>query len=202
MAASALIPLFPLEVVVFPGQVLSLHIFEERYKAMIADCRAGDLPFGICLVQEGEVRAIGCAVAIQEILHEYPDGRLDLVAVGQRRYRALDTYEDRPYLSGMVEFFDDDDELVDPALAARAEERFLQLLALMGAETGLPQTWSSFHLAQRLDFSLGERQSLLESTSENARLRLLVERLDQLLPALEQRRETRRRAQTNGHLKS
>ena len=201
MAAAALIPLFPLEVVILPGQVLSLHIFEERYKAMIADCRAGDLPFGICLVQEGEVRAVGCAVAIQEILHEYPDGRLDLVAVGQRRYRVLDTYDDQPYLSGLVEYFADDDELVDSALAAGAEERFLQLLALLGAETGLPQAWSSFHLAQRLDFSLEERQGLLESTSENARLRQLVARLDQLLPALEQRRETRRRSQVNGHPK-
>lgn len=202
MTTSALIPLFPLELVVLPGQVLSLHIFEERYKTMIADCRAGDLPFGICLVQEGEVHAVGCAVAIQEVLREYPDGQLDLVGAAQRRYRVLDTYQDQPYLSGLVEYFDDDDELVDPALAARAEERFLQLLALLGAETGLPQTWSSFHLAQRLDFSLEERQGLLESTSENTRLRLLVERLDQLLPALEQRRETRRRAQTNGQLKS
>lgn len=202
MTASALIPLFPLELVVFPGQVLSLHIFEQRYKAMIADCRAGGLPFGICLEWEGAVRATGCAVAIQEILREYPDGRLDLVAVGQRRCRVLDTYEDRPYLSGMVEYFDDDDELIDPGLVARAEERFLQLLALLGAETGLPQTWSSFHLTQRLDFSLEERQQLLETTSENARLRLLIERLDQLLPALHERRETRRRAQTNGHLKN
>lgn len=203
MTASALIPLFPLELVVFPGQVLSLHIFEERYKAMIADCRVDDLPFGICLEWEGAVRATGCAVAIQEILHEYPDGRLDLVAVGQRRCRVLDTFDDRPYLSGMVEYFDDDDdELIDPDLVARAEERFLQLLALLGAETGLPQTWSSFHLAQRLDFSHEERQQLLETTSENRRLRLLVERLDQVLPALHQRRETRRRAQTNGHVAS
>lgn len=201
MTASAIIPLFPLELVVLPGQVLSLHIFEERYKAMIADCRAGDLPFGICLEWEGAVRATGCAIIIQEILHEYPDGRLDLVAVGQRRCRVLDTYEDRPYLSGMVEYLDDDDELIDPELVAQAEERFLELLALLGAETGLPQTWSSFHLAQRLDFSLEERQQLLETTSENSRLRLLIERLDQVLPALHQRRETRRRAQTNGQSK-
>ncbi|MBI2503082.1 MAG: LON peptidase substrate-binding domain-containing protein [Candidatus Latescibacteria bacterium] len=202
MAASALIPLFPLELVVFPGQLLSLHIFEERYESMIADCRAGDLPFGICLEWEGTVRATGCAVAIQEILREYPDGKLDLVAVGQRRYRVLDTFEDRPYLSGMVEYFDDEQEQVDLGLVAQAEERFLQLLTLVGAETGLPQTWSSFHLAQRLDFGLEERQGLLETTSENARLGLLIERLDQLLPALQQRREMRRRAQTNGQLKN
>lgn len=202
MTNSVLIPLFPLELVVLPGQVLSLHIFEPRYKAMIADCRAGGLPFAICLEREGAVRTTGCAVAIQEILREYPDGRLDLVAVGQRRCRVLDTYDDRPYLSGMVEYFDDGDELIDPEVVARAEERFLELLALLGAETGLPQTWSSFHLAQRLDFSLEERQQLLETTSENTRLRLLIERLDQVLPALHERREMRRRAQTNGHLKS
>ena len=201
MTTAVLIPLFPLELVVFPGQVLSLHIFEPRYKAMIADCRAGDLPFGICLEWEGVVRTTGCAVAIEEILREYPDGRLDLVAVGQRRCRVLATYDDRPYLSGMVEYFEDSDELIDPELVARAEERFLELLALLGAETGLPQTWSSFHLAQRLDFSAEERQVLLETTSENARLRLLIDRLDQVLPALHERRETRRRAQTNGHLK-
>ncbi len=201
MPATALIPLFPLELVVLPGQVLSLHIFEERYKTMIAECRAGDLPFGICLVLEGEVRATGCALVIQEILREYPDGRLDLVATGLRRFRVRDTYEDQPYLSGLVEYFDDRDELVDQALATGAEERYLQLLALLGAETGLPQAWSSFHLAQHLDFSLEERQELLENNSENARLLALINRLDLVLPALEQRRELRRRSLGNGHLK-
>ncbi|MBM3280181.1 MAG: LON peptidase substrate-binding domain-containing protein [Candidatus Handelsmanbacteria bacterium] len=202
MSATALIPLFPLELVVFPGQLLSLHIFEQRYKTMIADCRAGDLPFGICLVQGGEACAVGCALTIQEILREYPDGRLDLVAAGLRRYRVRATYEDQPYLSGLVEYFDDGAELMDPELAGAAEERFLQLLALVGAESGLPQAWSSFHLAQRLDFSLEERQELLENTSENARLRALIKRLDLVLPAMEQRRELRRRAQGNGHLKN
>lgn len=202
MSATVLMPLFPLDVVVFPGQVLSLHIFEERYKTMIADCRAGDLPFGICLASEGEVRTVGCALVIQEILHEYPDGRLDLSAAGWRRFRVGDTHQARPYLTGMVTYLEDEDGLVDHRLASAAEERFLQLLALLGAETGLPQAWSSFHLAQRLDFSLEERQALLETTSENARLRFLIKRLDLVLPALEQRRELRRRSQDNGHLRN
>ncbi|MCC7265338.1 MAG: LON peptidase substrate-binding domain-containing protein [Candidatus Latescibacteria bacterium] len=202
MSVTVLMPLFPLDVVVFPGQALSLHIFEDRYQAMIADCRAGDLPFGICLVAGGEVRPVGCALVIKEILREYPDGRLDLVALGRRRFRVDDTHKDRPYLTGTAVYLDDEQELVDHRLAGAAEERFLQLLALLGAETGLPQAWSSFHLAQRLDFSLEERQALLETTSENARLRFLVQRLDLVLPALEQRHDLSRRAPNNGHLRN
>lgn len=203
MADHPVIPLFPLEIVVFPGQALSLHIFEDRYKLMVAECRAnGNQPFGISLRRDSEVCRAGCAVVIQEILHEYGDGRLDLVAVGQRRFRILETYEDRPYLSAAVEFFDDGEEEADADLVSQAEERFLQLLSLVGAGAEMPEVWSSFHLAYRAGMDLDRRQHLLEMTSENQRLRFLVEYFDQLLPALEQRREMRKRAQSNGRPKS
>ncbi len=205
MAEHPVIPLFPLEVVVFPGQALSLRIFEERYKLMVAECRSvpsGEpLPFGICLARENGICRVGCAVVIHEILREYPDGRLDLVAVGQRRYRIVETYEDRPYLSAAVEFFDDDQEAADPGLVRQVEERFLQLLSLAGAGAELPEAWSSFQLAHRAGMSLEQCQRLLELQSENQRLRLLAEYFDQMLPALERRRETQQRAQTNGRLK-
>ena len=117
------IPLFPLPLVVLPGEIVPLHVFEERYKAMIADCRAGSgpaRPFGIALARGKEVHAAGCTVSIVEVMREYEDGRLDIVTVGQTRFRVRELFRDRPYHTAEVEYFGDRDEPVDAALRRRA----------------------------------------------------------------------------------
>lgn len=105
------LPLFPLNTVVFPGMPMPLHIFEERYKAMINDCIDNDAPFGIVLIREGEAEydenaqpyEVGCTVTISQV-ERLPDGRMFLMAIGQDRFQihALDR-ESKPYLMGTVE---------------------------------------------------------------------------------------------------
>ena len=111
-----LIPLFPLSIVVFPGQHVPLHIFEDRYKEMIADCEAPpdgeSSPFGISLAtNEGrKMESIGCTVVVEGIGPKYPDGSFAIVGQGRRRYLTRETYGDRAYATARVEYFDDVEE--------------------------------------------------------------------------------------------
>jgi Lon protease-like protein len=198
-----IIPLSPLSLVVFPGEKQPLHIFEERYKAMIADCQASaDSSFGISLLQDGALSNVGCNVELMQILHEHPDGRLDILTRGRQRYRALEAYQDRPYLRAAVEFFDDCEELVHPGLFEEAVERWQQLLALLGErrEAGerAEMPADSFGLAQRVGLDLSVKQKLLEMASENQRLKELIEYFDQVL---QYHQESVKRTRSNGHPK-
>lgn len=108
----ATLPLFPLNTVLFPGMQLKLHIFEERYKLMINNCIESKEPFGVVLIKEGrEVFgplatpcAVGCAAAISDV-QRLPLGRMNITAVGQRRFRIKRIDRSKPYLRGNVEFF-------------------------------------------------------------------------------------------------
>ncbi len=107
MSASAIeLPLFPLNVVLFPGVVLPLHIFEPRYRQMIADCQVDQRPFGIVLAQPGSEPlqeipySVGTMVEIRD-LHSMEDGRYVLMAMGIKRFRILSHHRQKPYLSGL-----------------------------------------------------------------------------------------------------
>ena len=208
MSESSVIPLFPLALVVFPGQDLPLHIFEPRYKTMLADCRvaaAGEesLPFGISLGQDTTVHSeVGCSVIVEKILNRYEDGRLDIIAVGQERYRVVETYQERPYLTAAVEFFADEEELVDAGLLEQVQVLYGEMLDLIEDEAGtqldksVPQ--ESFQLGLTAGLPLEMKQQLLEMTSENQRLQTLGEHFEKLIPVLRERQEEKRRVQSNG----
>src|ERR1700753_69301 len=112
------LPLFPLNVVLFPGTVLPLHVFEPRYRQMIVDCQADDKPFGVVLVKIGselmreEIYEVGTLAEIHN-LQPLDDGCYDLIAVGMRRFRIVSQHRDMPYLSGMVEPYEDEQEPED-----------------------------------------------------------------------------------------
>jgi ATP-dependent Lon protease len=214
-----LIPLFPLSIVVFPGQRVPLHIFEARYKEMIADCEAPadgeSSPFGISLAtNEGrKMESIGCTVVVEGIGPKYPDGSFDIVGQGRRRYLTRETYGDRAYATARVEYFDDVEEEEDSALVNALGERLSQLEKLVsgsvdpGGSEGQPavpdanatgREKASFAIAARTIPEAGKRQQLLVMTSENARLQFLVDHLDAMLPALRDRIEEQQRAKSNG----
>src|SRR4051812_16389463 len=107
--SSRMIPLFPLNVVVFPRTRLPLHIFEERYKEMVGQVIGDESEFGIVLAKQDGIVNAGCTVAIEKVLEMYPDGRMDIMTVGRRRFEVVSLNEEKPYLQGEVAFFDDDD---------------------------------------------------------------------------------------------
>src|SRR5208282_1063431 len=132
-----LLPLFPLQVVLFPRTALPLHIFEERYKQMIAEVQRGKPEFGVVLAGEKGIVNTGCTATIEKVLKEYPDGRMDLVTVGRRRFEIILLNDEKPYLRGAVEFFDDDEpEPITPEVRKRVLEAYNDI---RGADVAEPE---------------------------------------------------------------
>ncbi len=203
----SIIPLFPLSIVVFPEQAVPLHIFEERYKEMIAACRGAEIggetsPFGISLQGGETVHQVGCTVLLHQVLREYEDGRLDIIGIGSRRYRCLEVFEDKPYFTAAVEYFEDEPEKPQPDLCENTQAMFMELLAALKEQGDTPMEeelpLGSFQLATRIALTPEQRQELLEMTSENQRLEALTGHLENLIPAVHEHRENLRKVRANG----
>jgi len=202
MAPDLLLPLFPLEVVLFPKAALPLHIFEERYKLMVGEAIAQQSEFGIVLAQNNGLAKAGCTAAIENVIKQYPDGRLDISTVGRRRFEILFLDQQKPYLQGGVQFFEDDPE---PAPGGEALER---LQGLFGrAQALLPELnrpdpkpgAESFSIAEVLPLELPFKQRLLTLRSEAGRVASLTEHLEKLIPRLARAQKVGKSARTNGH---
>src|ERR1051325_11969144 len=107
--AAPMLPLFPLQVVVFPRTRLPLHIFEERYKEMVGNAIRDESEFGMVLAKEDGIVNAGCTVVVEKVLQMYPDGRLDILTRGQRRFEIQRLEQEKAYLQAEVEFFDDEE---------------------------------------------------------------------------------------------
>jgi Lon protease-like protein len=179
------IPLFPLNVVLFPGMRLPLHIFEERYKIMIRSCLNGDRTFGVALIESGSevggpanVHSIGTIARIVEV-ERLPEGRMNLVTIGVERFRLIERRDDLPYATGRVELLPEPVESALEPLAERAGARFRRYLSGLGVprkqsdELVLPgdPVALSYLIAATLKVPARQRQRLLAEVSSAARLR-------------------------------
>jgi uncharacterized protein len=197
-----LLPLFPLEVVLFPGTPLPLHIFEPRYKEMIAECRAANTPFGIVRAQEQAIAEVGCTAEIVTITKEYPDGRLDLVAQGLHRFEVMELNQERSFLRAEVLLLPDEPGSTAGPDAARAIEAHRQIMTLAGAVqdlSGADQGLMSFYLAGSLPLDLDFKQKLLATSGEAERITALADYLEKILPNLRRAARAREKAGGNGH---
>jgi len=197
-----MLPLFPLNVVVFPRTRLPLHIFEERYKEMVGDAIREESEFGIVLAREEGIVNAGCTVAVEKVLEMYPDGRLDILTAGRRRFEIAALNEEKSYLQGDVRFFDDE-EFAAPAddLREAALAQYKALNALPNSrdhlEPDLADPQLSFQLAQAvpdLDFLHG----LLRQRSEIARLKALTAFLEDYVPKQRTIERMKHLSPTNG----
>ena len=205
------IPLFPLPLVVFPNQALPLHIFEPRYRDMLADVREAQdqgevIPIGICLGEDSELSAtVGCAVLLEKVLNEYGDGRADIICVGSRRFTVGEIVSERSYLIVEASYIEDEEEPLDIALLQKAQQGYTRLLELAQEESGdrfedvVPR--NAFQIAQSAALPIEMKQEILQMTRENERLLLLCNHFDELVPRLESRRAERVKIQSNGHSK-
>src|SRR6516165_10543399 len=121
-------PLFPLGIVALPGELIPLHIFEERYKAMMDDCLREEREFGIVWLSDDGLREIGCAVEIERVLERMEDGRLNLLTRGTRPFRVLARQGHLAYPAGLVEFIEDRDDTPDPELIRSAHDAYAELV--------------------------------------------------------------------------
>jgi Lon protease-like protein len=178
--ANGLIPLFPLGVVLFPRTDLPLHIFEDRYKQMIAELLDGSREFGVVLALENGIASVGCTARIERVSKTYEDGRMDIQTTGYRRFEIEDLDEEASYLRGRVSFFEDElDHTPAPEpLIQKAIRGYFSIRALESGqnlpEPRLNDSQLSFQLAQAVS-DLNVRQTLLMSRSESERIKRLSE---------------------------
>ena len=197
-----LLPLFPLHVVVFPRTPLPLHIFEARYKEMVGEAIRENSEFGIVLAKENGIVNAGCTVVVKEVLKKYEDGRMDILTRGVRRFEIVGLNQDKAYLRGEVEFFDDDDPA--PASAELREKALVQYRSLReegelsSSEPELGDKQLSFQLAHALE-DLDFLSMLLRSRSEAERLEQLTEYLAHEAPRQRAAARLRKLARLNGH---
>ncbi|GAC1380568.1 MAG: LON peptidase substrate-binding domain-containing protein [Ktedonobacteraceae bacterium] len=205
MSAKAIeLPLFPLNVVLFPGMVLPLHIFEPRYRQMISDCQMRKQPFGVVLVRphsqplQEEPYSVGTMAEIRD-LNRLEDGRFILMAMGLQRFRILSQHRQKPYLSAIVEEFEDVSEPQEDlkAFAKQAHSLFSTYLEMLlkaaneqnkDVRSHLPDTPAalSHFIAYFLDIQDEQKQQFLELTSTAQRLQAEITILRREVPFLRQ----------------
>ena len=185
------LPLFPLGTVLFPGMLLPLHIFEERYRTLIRDLQAGPEPrrFRVIAIKKGRetgvdgvsaLYEVGCTATLRDV-HEHDDGQFDIVTVGTQRFRLASLDESRPYLRGDVELMDEEPgDQTAAGLAVRAAQDAFRTYVSALADRGLAQVrvpdvpdepgLLSYLIAASMIIDLPDRQALLAEPDTLSRL--------------------------------
>jgi Lon protease-like protein len=199
----ALLPLFPLDVVLLPGTPLPLHIFEPRYKEMIKECLSSEAPFGVVRALEEGIADVGCTAEIITVTKEYPDGKMDLIAEGRKRFEVLELNQERSFLQAEVLLVPDEPDAAVEAEKIRAIQLHLEILSLAGAVQDIStadQNQLSFYLAGSLPLDLDFKQKLLAMRSEGQRIQTVATYFEGILPKLRRVARTREKAGGNGHV--
>jgi Lon protease-like protein len=197
-------PLFPLDLVALPSEYVPLHIFEARYRTMVAECLERDRELGIVWLSDDELKPVGCAVAIERVLERMEDGRVNILTRGTRPFRLIERQDDLAYPAGTVEFLGDRDEQPDAAATQAARNAYAALV--LEATDSEPDehrlaAMTAYDMAATVDFGLEAKQGLLELRSENARLRLLAQLMRAALKRLEFVDRAQARARSNGKVR-
>ncbi|KAA9339792.1 peptidase [Hymenobacter busanensis] len=202
-----LLPLFPLNLVVFPGEKLNLHIFEPRYRQLVHDCATEGLTFGIPAFLNGAVQPIGTEMRLIKIEKLYESGESDIRTEGVSVFRLDEMLRQAPgklYAAGYVETLPD-----DPAESAPLRQRITAQLEQLYDALGLhpllltlPPHFRIFDVAHHLGLSNEQEYHLLELTSETERQEMVCEHLERLLPMLSETERLKERVRQNGHFKN
>jgi len=194
--------LFPLPIVLVPTERIPLHIFEPRYRELIAECIEHGEEFGLVLATgDGAVHEIGTRAAVAQVLEVLDDDAMNIVVEGGERFRLVDLTSGRSFTTGIVETVEDEDEPPLEADVERATEVFRQLAEAADSDVDLPDPRSplyDFELTARVDFAVSSKQELLAMTSPRARMKTLIELLETALEAVQLEGVLRERASRNG----
>lgn len=198
------IPLFPLNVVLFPGEQLPLHIFEPRYRRMVRECLDARSPFGMLLALPNGVVRVGCTAEILEVVKRYEDGRLDIITVGRSPFRILDLFTEDSLLEGRIDYLEEDESPIVPEKRKQLIELYETCHTLLHTNIPkdldeLPPEELSFAVAAALPIDLLWKQQILELRCEAERQERLLGYLREWAPHLQKVGGLRSRAGGNGH---
>ena len=198
------IPLFPLNVVLFPGEQLPLHIFEPRYRRMVRECLETKSPFGMLLALPNGMVRVGCTAEIVDVIKHYDDGRMDILSVGREPFRILELFSDDPLLEGRIDFLEDHDSPLEPGTKQRLIEAYETCHTLLFSE--IPRNLEeiapehlAYCVAAALPLDLLWKQQILELRSEAERQERLLGYLREWAPHLQKAEALRLRTGGNGH---
>ncbi len=196
--------LFPLGIVALPGELVPLHIFEDRYKTMINECLRDEKQFGIVWLSDDGLREVGCACAIERVLERMEDGRMNILTRGTRPFRVVERQSELAYPAGVVEFLEDREEQADDDLAGKARAAYAELVRRATdnePESDALAEMGAYAMAATVDFGPDAKQGLLDLRSENARMRLLTRLFQAATKRLDLIDRAQERAQSNGKVR-
>ncbi|MDQ3719877.1 MAG: LON peptidase substrate-binding domain-containing protein [Actinomycetota bacterium] len=196
--------LFTLGLVLLPGEVVPLHVFEERYKTMIDECLDLEEPFGIVWLGDHGLREIGCSANVTQLLERAEDGRMNILVQGEGAFRLLRRRDDLPYPAGDVELLDERADPPGDDQGAATRSRYADIVERVTdsrpSESDLEEL-DAYGMAATLDFELEAKQELLELRSESERLVRLRELFDKALRRIDQAETAAEQARSNGRVK-
>ena len=202
-----LLPLFPLNLVVFPGEKLNLHIFEPRYRQLVRDCLEQNLTFGVPPFLDNTLGELGTEVKLISVEKTYNSGELDIRTKGVGVFRVQKFYREAPcklYAAGQVETVTNDEQ-ADPDLRAIITKQVRQLYEALGLRKlllELAPDYKIYDVAHHLGLSTSQEYGLLATTSELERQEVVREHLDRILPVVLETERLKERARLNGHFKN
>lgn len=202
-----LIPIFPLQLVLFPNEKLNLHIFEPRYKQLIKDVKDSQIEFGIPFFQKGKEMRHGTTAKLLDVSKTYGDGTMDIKSQGLRMFRIHEVhsrYEDKLYSAATVDFPNSEQDF-NKSTAQRLRKMVLQLYEIMKIDKAMPGINTvnlSFEVGHHLGMSKEQELELLMIHSEEGRQEYLINHLDSLIPIVIEMEELRKKVEMNGHFKN
>jgi Lon protease-like protein len=201
------IPVFPLKIVVYPGEPLNLHIFEPRYKQLIRECLKENKTFGIPCVLESRIEEYGTLMEITELVKEYDNGELDIRTKGLSVFRVLEvvkTIPDKLYHGAIVDYPTNIVEHGDTNIAKIILDEVKRLYALLNVEEKFPAhktSMISYEVAHYIGLSQEQEYELLCLLSEVQRLEYIRRHLNNMLPTIKELEEMKMRIKRNGHFR-
>ncbi len=183
------LPIFPLDVVLFPGAVLPLHIFEERYKEMTAECLALRTPFGVVRAGRDGMSVVGCTAEIVSVMRRYPDGRSDILCRGVERFEIESLHDSRTFLEAEVDLLPDEGPEASRELRKHCAALHLEMVTLSEDDSPFVPDLDmnqpvAYLLATSIPAGLSFRQELLHQRSDAERTKTLIDFYTAILPKL------------------
>jgi Lon protease-like protein len=201
------IPVFPLSIVVFPGEQLNLHIFEPRYKQLIQECATQKKPFGIPSVINNQVQELGTLAEVVEIRKIYEDGKMDISTRGVKVYRTLELIKQIPdkLYSGAIVSYPDDTDDGSRALMQKVVNGIRELHKLLNVNKDFkkpPEELKAFDVAHHMGLNQEEEYELLGLFREMHRQEYLKRHLNKVVPLLAEMEALKEKVKLNGHFKN
>jgi uncharacterized protein len=202
------IPIFPLGIVVYPGEKLHLHIFEPRYKQLIADCKESGKPFGIPTVISNKVEELGTLVEVKEIVQTYDNGEMDIRTAGVKIFRVLEvikTVPDKLYSGAIVNYPDNEDGDGDRVLMQRVVKGVKELHRLLNISKDFKkpeEELRAYDVAHHAGLALEEEYEVLGLWKEIQRQEYLKRHLQKVLPMLMEMEHLKEKVKLNGHFRN